>query len=238
MQKILTIGITETEAAYENYPVWIKGNDPEIEIIKLTTGNIDDLLKCSGIVLSGGIDIHPRFYNNSRINYPNAPKSFNEVRDEFELEVFQTAQERDLPVLAICRGMQLVNVFMGGTIIQDLEENKKSNHRKHNDRDGIHDIKIERYSLLFSICKNETGMINSAHHQGLEAIASELRVSAWSHDEIAEVIERKNWNSHPFFLGVQGHPERFAHFQPNNIFIHNIRLQFIEAVRTYTICKS
>jgi len=236
-QEVVFIGITETEASYENYPLWIKGNDDTIEIIKLTPKNFDDLYKCLGIVLSGGIDIHPKFYGNIRLNYPNAPEIFKEERDEFEIKVFEVSQKVDLPVLAICRGMQLVNVCMGGTLIQDIEENKKSNHRKQNNIDGIHDIKIDRDSFLFSLCNTEAVTINSAHHQGLDVIASELRVSARSSDGVAEVIERKKLTKYPFFLEVQGHPERFARLQPNNIFIHNIRLQFIEAAKNYIPCK-
>ncbi|MFA5834864.1 MAG: gamma-glutamyl-gamma-aminobutyrate hydrolase family protein [Bacteroidota bacterium] len=237
-QSTIVIGITETETSYDNYPLWIKDNDPAIEIVKLMPKNFDDLVQCSGIVLSGGIDVHPRFYNSNRINYPNHPQTFNEDRDEFEIKVFQESQKLGLPLLAICRGMQIVNVSMGGTLIQDLEENKKSDHRKHDNVDGIHDITIDQGSFLYSICNSGTGTINSAHHQGLDAIASELRVSAWSHDGVAEAIERKEWRKHPFCLGVQGHPERFVKVQPNNILINNIRLQFIEAAKNYTLCKS
>ena len=237
-QEVVFIGITETEASYENYPLWIKGIDGTIEIIKLAAKKFDDISKCSGIVLSGGIDIHPRFYGNKRLNYPNAPEIFKEERDEFEIKIFETSQKIDLPVLAICRGMQLVNICLGGTLIQDLEENKKSNHRKQNNIDGIHDIKIDRDSFLFSLCNTEAVTINSAHHQGLDVIASELRVSARSSDGVAEVIERKDIHNRPFFLGVQGHPERFGKIQPDNIFINNIRLQFIEAAKNYISCKS
>ncbi|MDP1676046.1 MAG: gamma-glutamyl-gamma-aminobutyrate hydrolase family protein [Bacteroidota bacterium] len=238
MQNVIFIGITDSEASYANYPLWIKNDDPCIKIIKLTPDNYDVVNHCSAIILSGGIDTHPKFYNNKRINYPNAPEAFNEQRDEYEIIIFQLSQKIGLPVLAICRGMQLVNVCMGGTLIQDLEENNKSNHRKQNNKDGIHNIKIEKDSYLFTICKTELATVNSAHHQGLDTIAPEFRVSAWSHDGVAEVIERKDRNNHPFFLGVQGHPERFAQIQPNDILTSNIRSQFINAAKNNFLCKS
>ncbi|MFA6457335.1 MAG: gamma-glutamyl-gamma-aminobutyrate hydrolase family protein [Bacteroidota bacterium] len=237
-QEVIFIGITETEALYDNYPVWIKGNDRTIEILKLTSKNFDEIDKCSGIVLSGGIDIHPKLYGNKKLNYPNAPETFNEERDEFEIKVFHTSQKIGLPLLAICRGMQLVNACLGGTLLQDLEESNKSNHRKQHAIDSIHGITIERNSFLFSICNTTTETINSAHHQGIDLLAPGLRVSAWSSDGVAEVLERIDAHNHPFFLGVQGHPERFGKIQPNNILINTIRLQFIEAAKNYILCKS
>ncbi len=134
----LVIGITQTEARYANYPLWIQGNDASIQIIKLTSENKSDLQKCEGIVLSGGVDTHPSFYGSQRLNYPLAPNPFNEARDVFELSVFKYAQENNMPVLGVCRGMQLINIALGGDIIQDIEESGKNDHRRHGDLDGIH----------------------------------------------------------------------------------------------------
>ena len=85
----IVIGITASEARYENYPLWIKGDDEDIDVIKISQENADDIKKCDGIVLSGGIDTHPKFYSNLRTDYPLAPKKFDVVRDEFELSVFE-----------------------------------------------------------------------------------------------------------------------------------------------------
>jgi putative glutamine amidotransferase len=231
----LTIGITNTEARYPNYPLWIKGND-DIEIIKLDAENFDDIKKCDGIVLSGGIDTHPKFYKNERLNYPLAPSTFNEQRDEFELKVFNYTQEKKIPVLAICRGMQLVNVALGGDLIQDLEENKKQDHRRHNDVDGIHQITVAKGSLLYQITGTDTGTINSAHHQAFGKIANDLKVTAYSPDNVAEAAEWKNKEHKPFLLCVQWHPERLAQEQPDNPFTKNIREHFLkEILKTKTL---
>lgn len=226
----LTIGITDTETRYQNYPAWIKGDNSDIEIIRLTLSNIDDLKNCDGIVLSGGIDTHPRFYKNECINYQFAPKEFNEARDEFELFVFNYAQEKNIPVLAVCRGMQLVNIALGGDLIQDIEESGKQNHRRHEDADGMHEITISKDSMLYEITRIETGMTNSAHHQALGKIAKDLKVTAISPDGIAEVAEWKNKKNKPFLLCVQFHPERLAQQKENNPFSGNIRKQFLIAV--------
>src|ERR1700722_12979921 len=106
MDNKIVIGITHADVRNENYLQWIQGNDANVEIIELTAEkeNWDEIEDCDGTVLTDGIDVHPRFYDNERTNYPNPPEEgFNEARDEFEMHVFETALNFDHPVLAICR---------------------------------------------------------------------------------------------------------------------------------------
>lgn len=225
----LTIGITDTEARYSNYPLWIKGDNLDIEIIQLIPANINELERCDGIVLSGGIDTHPKFYKNERLNYPLAPKEFNVVRDEFELNVFKFSQDKNIPVLAVCRGMQLVNIALGGDMIQDIEESGKLDHRRHKE-DGVHEISVVKDTLFYEIIGAEKCTINSAHHQALHTIANDLKVSAFSPDGIAEATEWKNKEGKPFLICVQFHPERLAQQHEGSSIAHNIREQFLKAV--------
>ncbi len=225
----LTIGITVTEARYSNYPLWIKGDNSDIEIIQLTHTNSEDLKKCDGIVLSGGIDTHPKFYKNKCVSYQFAPKEYDVARDEFELSVFKFTQDKNIPVLAVCRGMQLVNIALGGDLIQDIEESGKLDHRRHAE-DGVHEITVVKDSLFYRITGTEKGLINSAHHQALGKIASDLKVSAFSPDGIAEAAEWKKKTDKPFLLCVQYHPERLAQQQPENPFTRDIRKEFLKAV--------
>lgn len=227
----ITIGITDTEARYANYPLWVKGEDDAIEIIKLTPENAGELAGCDGIVLTGGVDTHPSFYGNPRIDYPLAPDSFNIKRDSFELSVFKYAIEQKLPLLAICRGMQLVNIALGGDMIQDIEESGKKDHRRHGNVDGKHEIEVTKESLLYTITGCEEGVINSAHHQALGKIANDLKVSGFSPDGIAESAEWKDDSGKAFLLCVQWHPERLAQEQPGNEFTKAIREQFLKAVQ-------
>lgn len=229
----ITIGITDTEARYSNYPLWIKGKDPNIEIIKLSTSNADEVKNCDGIVLSGGLDTHPNYYKNERSDYPFAPNEFDTKRDEFEFNVFKLAQENNIPVLAVCRGMQLVNIALGGDLIQDIEETGKPDHRRHAE-DGVHEITVVKDTLFYEITGLESGIINSAHHQALGKIASDLKVSAFSPDGIAEAAEWKNKEDKPFLLCVQYHPERLAQQQPENPFTRDIRKEFLKAVNKKT----
>ncbi|MES2286072.1 MAG: gamma-glutamyl-gamma-aminobutyrate hydrolase family protein [Bacteroidota bacterium] len=226
----LTIGITVTEARYSNYPLWIKGDNSDIEIIQLTQTNPEDLKKCDGIVLSGGIDTHPKFYKNECVSYQFAPKEYDVARDEFELKVFKFTQDKNIPVLAVCRGMQLVNIALGGDLIQDIEESGKLDHRRHAE-DGVHEITVVKNSLFYEITGAEKCVINSAHHQALNNIAKDLKVTALSPDGIAEATEWKNKNDKPFLLCVQFHPERLAQQQGGNSIANNIREQFLMAVK-------
>ncbi|MGZ8541308.1 MAG: gamma-glutamyl-gamma-aminobutyrate hydrolase family protein, partial [Chitinophagaceae bacterium] len=103
----MKIGLTHTgiEEKHQNYIKWLSGNDT-IEIIQLSErgNNADAIKNYDALILSGGVDIHPQFYNGEKIHYPHSPKKFNEQRDEFEITLFRLAQETNKPVLGICRG--------------------------------------------------------------------------------------------------------------------------------------
>ncbi len=229
-----TIGITQSDSKFHLYAPWIKGEDENIEIITLSydTQNLQDLEKCDAIVLTGGIDTHPKFYNNSRLTYPGGPAEFNEPRDVFELKVFEYAREHAVPVLAICRGMQLVNCALGGDLIQDLEEKGKADHKKQGEfDDGIHEILVDKNSLFYKISDLDKGKVNSAHHQGLGRIADDLMISAVSEDNVAEAIEYGDKTNKPFLLCVQWHPERLKIEETLVPFSKNIRESFLKSIK-------
>lgn len=226
---MVVIGITTSDTNFQNYPTWIQGEGIEVIYLSYQEENLVDILKCDAVVLTGGVDMHPRFYQNTRSDYPFSTE-FNEKRDEFEIHVFQICTELKMPILAICRGLQLVNVALGGELIQDLQEIGKANHRKMEGVDGVHTIQVEKDSLLHHIAKIENGLVNSAHHQGIGELAPDLRISAWSEDGVAEAIEYQDWKSNPFFLGVQWHPERLLTTTKSS-FSENIRQFFLEAAQ-------
>ena len=236
MNQKVRIGLTFTETRWENFPAWVKGNDDWIELVELhwdkhKLDEIWDVIEdCDGIVLSGGIDMHPRFYGNSRLEYPNSDGTYNEVRDEFELHVFETALNFKLPILAICRGLQLVNVALGGDLIQDLEEAGKKNHRRMNNIDDEHEISIQESSLLNKITGLKIGKINGAHHQAVGRISDELIATSHSQDGVIESLEWKDKTDEPWLLCVQWHPERMADKNSNPL-SKNIREKFLEEAR-------
>lgn len=231
----MKIGITYTESRWENYPKWIKDNDDNIELVELHWEKHDkdevwDLVEdCDGIVLSGGVDIHPRFYENNRLQFPNGDGKFNEERDEFEMHVFETAMNFKLPVLAICRGLQLVNVALGGDLIQDLEEAGKKNHRRMNEVDDEHSISISDNSLLKEVVGSSSANINGAHHQAIGKLSDELIATAFSPDYVIEAVEWKDKTDEPWLLAVQWHPERMKDRETNPA-SKNIREAFLKVI--------
>ena len=222
------IGITTSDTNFQNYPNWMAGEGVEIVQLSYTEKNTQDFDSCDGFVLTGGIDVHPQFYQNTRVDYPNTTV-FNESRDLFEIQVFEFARQQNKPVLAICRGLQLVNIALGGNLIQDLQENGFTNHRKGPEGDREHKIEVCAGTLLAQIAGVQHGFVNSAHHQGLDQIADELNVSAFSEDGVVEAIEYKDANK-PFLLAVQWHPERMQIPASNLAFSQNIRSAFIDAM--------
>jgi putative glutamine amidotransferase len=236
MSDKIKIGLTFTESRWENYPVWVKGDDNNIEIVELhwEKQNLDevwDLVEdCDGIVLTGGVDIHPRFYENERLQFPNGDGKFNEERDEFEMHVFETALNFHLPVLAICRGLQLVNVALGGDLIQDLEEAGKKNHRRMENVDDEHAISISENSLVKEVIGSGAANINGAHHQAIGNLSDELMATAISPDGVIEAVEFKEKEGESWMLAVQWHPERMKDRETNPA-SKNIREKFLEEVK-------
>ena len=230
----MKIGITYTASRYANYENWIKNTNENITIIQLSNTDEDwEIIEdCDGILLTGGIDIHPSFYDNATLDYPFAPETFDIARDEFEMHVFETALNLHIPVLAICRGLQLVNISLGGTLIQDLEKSNKNDHRRHDETDEKHPVLIkEKNSLLFNITKQETGTINSAHHQAIDILSDELIATAFSKDDqVIEAVEWKEKNDKNWLLAVQWHPERMLD-KDENPFSYTIKNAFFDAIK-------
>ena len=162
-----------------------------------------DLL--DGLILAGGRDVDPGAYGAEP--HPATDASGPE-RDRFELALARRAMERDLPLLGICRGMQVMNVARGGTLVQDLPEHlgHDAHRRTVGTFDGNdHPVHLAAGSLAARAAGEQRHDTLSHHHQGVGAVAEGLRVSGWSEqDELPEAIEDPERR---FVLGVQWHPE-------------------------------
>jgi putative glutamine amidotransferase len=223
------IGITDC-AKYLNYELWIK-DQPGVDIIRLSyhENNFNDIERCDGIILTGGNDINPRLYNQPQFLAYCDQKDIDEKRDEFEWKVVQYTEEKQLPLLGICRGLQFVNVYFGGTLVPDIPAFGKFNHGKLNGRDRDHLIEVDPYSLLHKIVGNNNGEVNSAHHQSADMPGFGLVATAMSPDGIIEGMERKEAEGKSLLLLIQWHPERMTNQE--SVFSKNIRQHFLEAVR-------
>ncbi len=159
---------------------------------------------CDGLLLTGGEDIDPAYYGAER-----SPKlgAVDHERDRFELALFTAARERGLPVLGICRGLQLINVALGGTLYQDLPSERPSDvdHNPDSSRHArAHHVRLAPGSRAARVLGVDRLVPNSFHHQAVKQLGAGLVASGWSDDGLVEAIETSEG---PWLLAVQWHPE-------------------------------
>jgi putative glutamine amidotransferase len=241
----MRIGITDTgtEWKHENYVRWLKGREGgavdgveaggAVEVIRLSAalGNLNEAAGCDGLVLSGGIDIDPSLYGGER-EYKRSPLSgWEKDRDLFEQAVLRMAWERELPVLGVCRGMQLINITLKGDLVQDLGIAGDGMHEANAGIDKQHGVQIESGSLLAEVTGCLGGEVNSAHHQAIGRLGAGLRVNCYAEDGTIEGIEWAAPEGRPFLLAVQWHPERMlANGFGDEFLFRAIRDRFVGAI--------
>lgn len=173
------------------------------------------LTAIDGVLIAGGADIHPSEYGGMLQHQYLTPHDI--VRDKFELSlVDHLVVNNNIPTLCICRGMQILNVALGGSLHEHVSDILPEDiHRSKNGSWTVHDINIKPASRLAEVMQSNTTTAYSGHHQAIKDIAPKLRVSALAPDGIVEAIEHIEA---PWILGVQWHPEITAaddHTQQN-----------------------
>ena len=184
----------------------------------ITPSNVDSVSEAmnniDGLLLAGGADVHPKHYGED--SDPGSASWYNEDLDDMEIPILESALETDLPILAICRGMQVLNVSMGGSLIQHIDG--------HNTEQVEGDDPLSSYHRIFLSpgCKLSAPVgsggfvrVNHRHHQGIAEAqkSNDLMASAWSmEDGLVEGLESPN---HRWVLGVQFHPERRGEIPPH-----------------------
>lgn len=171
--------------------------------------------KIDGLLLSGGHDVNPRTYKER-----NSGKSgnFDNIRDHQEIFMTEYALEKDIPILGICRGLQILNITLGGTIHQDLPSAGFPAHSMSNSlrNEPSHSLKILEDSPLYEIFKRDEIWTNSYHHQGINELGKGLKVAALSEEGLIEAVYL---DDKKFVLAVQWHPEMmYDHEEMNMIF--------------------
>jgi putative glutamine amidotransferase len=183
------------------------------------------LARLDGVVLSGGLDVDP-------CHYGEEPRpglgTVDQVRDAFELELCRAAREQGIPTLAICRGIQIMNVAFGGTLLQDIPaqvERPVRHAQQALRRDALsHSVDVVPGTRLHAVAGAERVRVNSFHHQAVDRPAPGLTVSARAPDGCVEGLEDPG---HPFLLGVQWHPER----RPADPLTRGLFERFVESAR-------
>ena len=212
----------------KNYVNWI-ASDSLIIIDAYNSKSLDSLLSvASGIILTGGEDINPLEYNDSANIKLCGP--INYFRDTLERKLFDFALLNKLPLIGVCRGMQMMNVACGGTLYGDLptEIGQQIVHRNYGE--VMHDISIcednNYYTNFIFPLNQDTFLVNSWHHQGLKQIAENIHVIAKSYDGLPEAVVMDT-SVHPFMIAVQFHPERLG---KNNLIHTQMRNNFFKAL--------
>ena len=234
---MIKIGITDTgtEWKHQNYVRWmIGGGGDAVETVRLSAalGNLNEAAGCDGLVLSGGIDIDPSLYGGER-EYKRSPAGgWEKERDLFEQSVLRMAWERELPVLGVCRGLQLINITLKGSLVQDLGIGGDGVHESNAGIDKQHGVRIEEGSLLAEVTGHLGGAVNSAHHQAIGELGEGLRINCYAEDGTIEGIEWMEPEGRSFLLAVQWHPERMLVNGFEDEFLYKaIRERFVGEVK-------
>jgi putative glutamine amidotransferase len=166
-----------------------------------------------GVLLSGGLDVNPLLYNEEPS--PKLGCIFPD-KDNFDISIVKIACELKKPVLAICRGQQILNVAFGGTLYQDLSYMEGcyiKHHQQSKDGAATHTLDITPNSILHGILGNSI-ISNTFHHQAIKELALGFKVTAYSKDKVIEAIEKYDED---FVVGVQFHPEIMTAYNDNNM---------------------
>ena len=223
------IGITVCENNFDLYLRWLEHFNAKFAVIDFRENDaLDKFSSVSGLILSGGIDIYPELYNDWESKEDTG--KYNSNRDGFEYKLIEYALKYEIPILGICRGCQLLNVYFNGSLIYDIPTIRKVNHNKiDKDTMRLHNINIVKDTILYNCVNKETGIVNSSHHQSVDRLGEGLMISSRADDGIIESIEYADKSNKSFLMGIQWHPERFTNY--NDEFSKNIYHAFEDSLK-------
>jgi len=222
------------EDKYKQYFVYIQQADKDVECVDMSLFKgaeaEKELAACAGLVLTGGPDIYPGLYKKE--NQLSKCEKVDRVRDGQELQLIRKALELKIPIFAICRGAQLMNVSQGGNLIVDISSDYSTRvtHRLMGEQKASHEISIMPKTLLADIVKTNKGTVNSFHHQAVDILSSVFVPWAKAPDDIIEAFGWKEPAGKSFLMAVQWHPERMM---DDELFAKKLVSKFMEEVNAY-----
>ncbi|MCF6170120.1 MAG: gamma-glutamyl-gamma-aminobutyrate hydrolase family protein [Bacteroidales bacterium] len=230
----LRIAISK-EGKSGSYSGWLKRHGNNIQWFNLYPLGIDSALQllktCDGLLLTGGEDVFPGVYG--KIGDTPRCGAIDRFRDSLEFALIQAALVEKMPVFGICRGLQILNVKLGGTLYIDIPADFDTTviHRQKDWQNCFHSVQVEPGTMLYTLSKTPTAEVTSNHHQGIELPGEGLRISAFSFDKLPEAIEWENGKNKSFLMGVQWHPERMDTLDPLSAPLAGIFLKEAEDFR-------
>lgn len=180
-----------------NYIEALRENDIEV----ITTLNIDEAMACDGLLLPGGGDIDPAYYGEEM----NGSEEPDRELDKAQRDILDAFVKAKKPILGICRGMQLINIYFGGSLHQDLKT--KEIHTVKDKNDSVHSVKSVEDGNLFENFYGKSFYINSAHHQGIKKLGAGLKGVLESEDGVCEAVIHEELP----IIATQFHPERMSY---------------------------
>lgn len=203
------IGISKIS---KNYAAWLLQSDSTVILVDLYTLPIDSAIAtlslCDALLLTGGEDVFPGWYGRSADTIRCT--EMNRHRDTLDIALITKALELQMPVFAICRGHQILNVALGGSLIIDIPTDFKSNilHQCEDYLHCFHPVRVKNNTRLAEISQSRTDTVTTNHHQAIEKLAPMLIANAHSPDGLIEGTEWASPEAKSFLIGVQWHPER------------------------------
>jgi len=207
----LRIAITKSS---ENYQRWLLAADSSLVLVDLYGMPVDSVTfvmqECDALLVTGGDDVYPGLYGQLADSV--LCEGSDRYRDSLEMLAIKLARNSLMPVFGVCRGLQIINVEAGGSLIPDLPSRKPSSvmHRCDDWRNCFHDALVDTTSQLFVLVQVSRGMVNTNHHQAIDRLGGGLRISAFSTDSVVEAIEAEPTVYNGFLMAVQWHPERLT----------------------------
>lgn len=220
--KAVLISMYYPDNSYQNWLLYFDSTLTFYQAYGMSADSLDKILSSvDGMILTGGKDVSPSYYGEDWAIDKCGP--IDTYRDSLELELVKHSFKNKIPLLGGCRGMQLLNVAQGGSLIIDIPTERNSIIHQQNKGDAYHMVYCHPW--LANILENDSAEVNSNHHQAIDKLADGFKVMAYAKDSIIESFYWEDKGTHPFILGVQWHPERMERTNPMAANVARVFLQ-------------
>ena len=232
-QQPLKVAISKY-SSHQTYRNWLHRFNEQVTFVNLYPLSVDSAVKvlktCDGLLCTGGGDLYPALFG--KLDEADKCGTPDRHRDSLELAVIGEALNMKMPLFGVCRGLQVINVALGGTLYTDLPTDigTKVTHRTKDGKHAMHEVYVNKSAELYAISHADSGLIYSHHHQGIDRLGNGLKVGARSADSLAEEIEWADTTGKSFLMALQWHPEQLDTLMPLS---KSVAEKFLKEISTY-----